>query len=70
MYPAAKSSAWGLVLVTCVFAIVTIATMILIVLISSLGINLLPLGKLEKYTRAIAGAIIFFSGMGIQFLGL
>ncbi|MFH1319757.1 MAG: sulfite exporter TauE/SafE family protein [Bacteroidota bacterium] len=70
MYPAAQSNIWGLILVTGTFAIITIATMLAVVLISSFGINLLPLGKLEKYTHAIAGAIIFLSGAGILFLGL
>jgi len=43
-----------------VFAFITIATMIAVVVIAFYGINLLPLGKFEKYTHAIAGAIIFF----------
>lgn len=70
MYPAAKSSFPGLVLVTAVFGTVTIATMLGVVLISSLGVNLLPFGRLERYTHALAGATIFLCGMAIQFLGL
>ena len=70
MYPAAESSTLGLVMVMFVFSIITIATMLAVVLLASFGINLIPLGKLEKYTHVIAGAIIFFSGIGILFLGL
>ncbi len=70
MYPAAKSSILGMVLVTAVFSIATILTMLSMVLISSYGIKFIPLGKMEKYSHAIAGATILLSGLGIQFLGL
>ena len=70
MYPAAKSSMSGLVLVTSVFAVVTIATMLAVVLVSSFGVSLVPLGRIERFTHALAGAAIFLSGVSIQFLGL
>jgi len=70
MYPAAKSSLFGLVLVVGIFGSVTIMTMLGIVLISSLGINFLPLRRLERYTHALAGATICLCGMAIQFFGL
>ncbi len=70
MYPAAQGNVGGLILVTAIFSIVTIATMMSIVLVSVLGINFLPLSRLERYTHALAGATIFLSGMAIQFLGL
>jgi nickel/cobalt exporter len=70
MYPAASNSIYGTVMVTLVFAVVTIVTMLAMVLIASYGFKLLPLGKLEKYSHAIAGATILLSGIGIQFLGL
>lgn len=70
MYPAAKSSLSGLILVTSVFGGVTIVTMLGIVLISSLGINILPMERLERYNHALAGATIFLCGIAIQFLGL
>lgn len=70
MYPAAKSSLTGLVLVTGVFSIVTIATMLSIVIVSTLGINFVPVKSLERYTHAFAGAAICLSGIAIQFLGL
>jgi nickel/cobalt transporter (NicO) family protein len=70
MYPAAKNSIAGLIFVTTIFGLVTIGTMLTVVLISLLGINLLPINKLERYTHAIAGATIFLCGVSIQFLGL
>lgn len=65
MYPAAKNSIMGLVLVAIVFATVTIVTMLSIVILLSLGANLLPIGRLERYTHALAGATIFFCGVAI-----
>jgi len=70
MYPAAKSSFVGVLWVAAIFGIVTIVTMLGIVMIASLGINLVALGRLERYSHALAGAAIFLSGMAIQFLGL
>jgi len=70
MYPAAKSSIFGLVLVTIVFSVVTIMTMLGIVIFLSLGANLLPIGRLERYTHALAGATICICGIAIKFLGL
>ena len=70
MYPAAKNNVGGLILVTLIFATVTISTMMVVVYVTSTGIKLIPLKKMEKYSHALAGAIILFSGLGIQFLGL
>lgn len=70
MYPAAKSSLPGLLLVAGIFGAITILTMLSIVLISTFGINLIPTARLERYTQAIAGATICLCGISIQFLGL
>lgn len=70
MFPAATHSTFGMVSVTLVFSVVTITTMISVVTISLWGINLLPLGKIEKFTHALAGFAIFASGLAINFLGL
>lgn len=70
MYPAAKSSIIGLVLVTFAFGAVTIATMLAVVMISAWGVSFLPLGRMQRYTHALAGATICLSGLAIQFLGL
>lgn len=70
MYPAAKSSIMGMILVTVVFGVVTIATMLTVVVLSLRGINMLPIGKLEKYMDAIAGVVILISGLSIQLFGI
>ena len=70
MYPAAENNTMGLLVVTGVFALVTIITMLTVVAVASYGISFLPLGKLEKYTHALAGGTILLSGIGIIFLGL
>ena len=70
MYPAAQSSTIGMVLVAGTFGFFTISTMLAVVLLGSYGVNFLPLGKLERYSHALAGFIIFISGAGIKFLGL
>lgn len=70
MYPAAKHDFVGLILVAVVCTLVTIGTMMSVVLMSVYGISLVPLAKLERYTHALAGLIIFLCGAAIQFLGL
>ncbi len=70
MYPSAKSSVSGLIFITSIFAVVTIATMMTVVYVASLGYKFVPMKKMERYSHAIAGFIIMFSGLGIQFLGL
>ena len=44
--------------------------MLTIVLISLYGIKFIRMGKLEKYSHAVAGGMILFSGAAIMFLGL
>ena len=70
MYPAAKNSLFGLVVVTAVFGSVTIATMLVVVLLSRAGVNFLPLAPLQRFSHAVAGATICLCGLAIQFLGL
>ena len=70
MYPAAEINISGLILVTSVFAITTILTMLTVVFITLRGINFIPLGKAERYMHLVAGAMILLSGIGMQFLGL
>jgi len=70
MFPALQHSVMGVVSVTTVFSLVTIATMTTIVLLTTTGISFVKLEKLEKYTHALAGSAIFFSGIAIQFMGL
>ena len=70
MYPAAKHNYGELTLVTLIFGIITIATMLTLVLITSFGIKLLPMKAMEKYSHALAGGTILLCGLGMLFLGL
>ncbi len=70
MYPASKHNISGVVLVTLAFGITTILTMLVIISVASWGVRFIQLGALEKYAHAIAGAMIFISGVSVQFLGL
>jgi sulfite exporter TauE/SafE len=70
MYPAARHSTAGVALVASAFGLVTIATMLVIIAAASFGASFVRLGKLERYSHALAGAMIFISGLCVQFLGL
>jgi len=70
MYPAADSNIAGALIVSILFSVVTIGTMMSVVLAFKLGLNKINLKPVEKYSHLIAGAMIFFSGIAIQFLGL
>jgi nickel/cobalt exporter len=70
MYPAAQKNVFGLIVVTCVFGSVTLATMLGAVLLSRAGVNFIPLSRLQRFSHAIAGATICLCGLAIQFLGL
>ncbi len=70
MYPAAKASLFGMVIVTGVFGIVTIGTMLGVVLLARRGISFAWFEKLHRFAHVIAGATICFCGLAIAFLGV
>jgi len=70
MYPAAQVSTIGVAQVAIAFSAATICTMMCVVLAGSYGIQFVPLGKLERFSHALAGAAICLSGVAITFLGL
>jgi len=70
MYPAARHSMTGVVMVTAAFGLTTVITMLAIILAASWGVSFVRLGKLERYSHALAGLMIFISGLSVQFLGL
>jgi sulfite exporter TauE/SafE len=70
MYPAAKHSMTGLLLVTAVFGVVTILTMLGVVFASLWGMSFVRMGRAERYAHALAGASILVCGIAVQFLGL
>jgi nickel/cobalt exporter len=70
MYPAANASLFGLVAMTVVFGIATMSTMLVTVFLGRAGIDFLPLGSLQRYSHALAGAAILLCGLAIEFMGL
>lgn len=70
MYPAAKNSLFGLIVVTSVFGTVTVGTMLGVVLLARVGVNFMMFARLQRYSHVIAGATICLCGLAIQFLGL
>ena len=70
MYPAAKNSFFGVLLVAFVFGTATIATMLGAVLLAGAGVNFLPLAKVQRFSHVIAGVSICICGLAIYFLGL
>lgn len=69
MYPAATSGVLEVALVTAVFGIATILTMSIAVVCGLAGVELVALGRFERYGHAVAGAAILLCGLGIL-LGL
>lgn len=65
MYPASESSTSGMLFIAGIFSVVTIATMLAVVLIAAFGLNLVKMGKLERWSHAMAGAIVLLSGVAI-----
>ena len=51
------------------YGVATLAAMLAAVWVGQSGIALLPLGRLERYTHALAGGAILVSGLGMVFLG-
>jgi nickel/cobalt transporter (NicO) family protein len=70
MFPAAKQSTSGVIVVATVFSITTILTMIGMVLLPLFGLKMLPMKFLERYMHAVAGFTVFICGIGIEFMGL
>lgn len=69
IYPASEHNMFGVFLVSLLFGIATISTMLLTVFIGYKGTSLALFKKLEKYMHMVAGSVIFISGIGIRFWG-
>ncbi len=66
----AAAKAPGVFLVTAAFSLTTIATMLAAVGLLLAGVSLAPMGKMERFTHALAGLSLVACGGAIQFLGL
>ena len=60
----------GTVLVAGTFSMVTILTILGMLGVLMLGISRIPVGKLDRWSTALAGMSLVFCGAAIQWLGL
>ena len=70
MYPAAQQSDTLVIAVAVVFGVVTVATMMACVALTTLGLERLKLPMSGRYVHAVAGASVALCGLAISFLGL
>jgi nickel/cobalt exporter len=67
----ASRGRWDVAILTAiVFSVLTIATMMVLVRLALAGLSRLPLERLERWSHALAGAVIAASGLAVVFLGL
>jgi len=67
MFPAAAGSTAGIVAVTVLFGVTTIATMTLIVAAACFGVRAVRWPALERYGHTLAGGVVLACGLAIQF---
>ncbi len=70
MFPAASESLLGLVAVTTVFALVTLATMTAAVVLSLRGLRSVRLPGVDRFSDAIAGCTMILCGLSLTLWGL
>lgn len=69
MYPAAQQSNSLVLMVALVFSVVTIATMMAAVAVTSIGLSRLRLPALGRWSQAVAGASVAACGGAMMLLG-
>ena len=67
MYPAAKGNPMGVVTVTAIFSVCTVAMMLTCVLLGYAGVFRVRWPGAERYAHALAGFAIALCGLAIQF---
>ena len=70
MYPAAQQSASLLITVAAVFGIVTLATMLACVAVTTIGIERLKLPTSGRYAHAAAGAMVVLCALAVNLLAV
>jgi ABC-type nickel/cobalt efflux system permease component RcnA len=70
MVPAFEHDWWLVVEVSTLFAVVTIGTMMTMAYLGTLGLRMVSVRSVEKYSNVMAGGAITMSGMAIQLLGI
>ncbi|MBN2562738.1 MAG: hypothetical protein JXQ75_17585 [Phycisphaerae bacterium] len=66
MYPAAEANMLGVVWVTTIFGVTTIATMTTIVVVACLGAGAVPFARFQRYGHAVAGFVILACGLAVK----
>lgn len=69
IFPASEFNGLGIAMVSLVFGLSTVFTMLVIVFVGFKGASILNLKNGETYFHLIAGVVILMSGLGMQFLG-
>lgn len=67
IYPAAQLSYWGVLLVTFLFSLTTIVTMLAVVFCLVQGATVIRFPGLRPYSHALAGMVILMCGLAINF---
>lgn len=70
MYPAARESLAGVLIVATVFGLVTVVTMTLVVALAVAGLGAIRLNRFERFGHAMAGSAILACGLAIAVLGI
>ena len=70
MYPAAQQNSALVLWVALIFGVVTMATMVAAVAVTSLGIEKLKLPSNSRWVHAVAGASVAVCGGAVTFLGI
>ncbi|MEG8946477.1 urease accessory protein UreH domain-containing protein [Rosettibacter firmus] len=70
LYPSIQNNLFAIIIITLIFSITTIGTMLIIVITIYSGLSLIKLESLEKYSFIAAGFLILICGLAIEFLGL
>ncbi|MFC1951718.1 sulfite exporter TauE/SafE family protein [Chloroflexota bacterium] len=70
MFPAATHGWIGILIVTVLFGMVTIGTMVTITVLGSQGLRLMKANWIERYAHALTGGTIAMSGIAIKAFGL
>ncbi|HET6559910.1 MAG TPA: hypothetical protein VFG54_21465 [Prolixibacteraceae bacterium] len=69
IFPASQHDWLGILSVSALFGIATVATMLLTVFVGYTGTSLIRFRGVERYMHMIAGSVILISGIGIRFMG-
>jgi len=65
MYPAAQGNFWNVLQVTLLFGAATLATMGVVVSAMYLGVEAVPLKRLERFSHAAAGFAVLMCGVAV-----